>query len=466
MSSRRNFLKQTAVLAGAGSCHSVHRLIAKNNSTQHPVRFIFMTKCSGLRPAELALPSFNDDQKRRDQQKNEMVADLTRHELPKWMSILDPHKKDMAIVQGLSAKGIACGHSGNQACLGMFKTSDRRILGEVKWATIDVELGRLYPSPFEHIEVQTVGARRGIVAGQAAIGKMAYNLAYADPKTAYMQLFRNAARANTRTIKEVEADDVVMSYLGHLIKRNYNDLEGLEHLKMTNYGQTVYKIRKRDYELRKIGPKILKNLPKKRLNSQHFSEGASTVLKQEAFAEILISAFKAGLTNSALFTLDTLRTRYTGIPELDKGMSLHLHDLGHGKKVAGIANETLRGYIRSHHMRLIDRMVRAFKQKPEGRGNMFDNTVIMYQAENGESHHSTGVEQPIIMLAGKNAKMNFIGNYVRLPGYGQSGHKTLGNWYTTLLNNNGNPIEHYGQLDAGLYKFGIDQKGPIRDFLV
>lgn len=63
MSSRRNFLKQTAVLAGAGSCHSVHRLIAKNNSTQHPVRFIFMTKCSGLRPAELALPSFNDDQK-------------------------------------------------------------------------------------------------------------------------------------------------------------------------------------------------------------------------------------------------------------------------------------------------------------------------------------------------------------------------------------------------------------------
>ena len=27
------------------------------------------------------------------------------------------------------------------------------------------------------------------------------------------------------------------------------------------------------------------------------------------------------------------------------------------------------------------------------------------------------------------------------------GHKTIGNWYTTLLNAQGNPIKHYGDLD-------------------
>ncbi|MDF1810837.1 MAG: hypothetical protein P1V20_01430 [Verrucomicrobiales bacterium] len=75
---------------------------------------------------------------------------------------------------------------------------------------------------------------------------------------------------------------------------------------------------------------------------------------------------------------------------------------------------------------------------------MLYNTVITYQAENGEAHHHcNGIEQPIVMLAAKNAKMNFIGNYVKLPGYGQPGHKTLGNWYTTHLNNHGNSIEHY-----------------------
>ena len=61
---------------------------------------------------------------------------LSRQQLPDWMSVLDGHKNDMAIIQGLSAKGIACGHSGNQACLGMFKTGEKRVLGNVKWATV------------------------------------------------------------------------------------------------------------------------------------------------------------------------------------------------------------------------------------------------------------------------------------------------------------------------------------------
>jgi hypothetical protein len=52
--------------------------------------------------------------------------------------------------------------------------------------------------------------------------------------------------------------------------------------------------------------------------------------------------------------------------------------------------------------------------------------------------------------------------YIRLPGYGKEGHKTLGNWYTTLLNAYGNSIEHYGSPDVGLT---IDQTGSIKQFL-
>jgi hypothetical protein len=29
-----------------------------------------------------------------------------------------------------------------------------------------------------------------------------------------------------------------------------------------------------------------------------------------------------------------------------------------------------------------------------------------------------------------------------------------------------NPIKHYGQMELGLNKYGIDQKGPIHQFLV
>ena len=46
--------------------------------------------------------------------------------------------------------------------------------------------------------------------------------------------------------------------------------------------------------------------------------------------------------------------------------------------------------------------------------------------------------------------------------WGKEGHKTLGNFYTTILNAYGNPIEHYGDLDLSLKG---DQRGSISQIL-
>jgi hypothetical protein len=93
---------------------------------------------------------------------------------------------------------------------------------------------------------------------------------------------------------------------------------------------------------------------------------------------------------------------------------------------------------------------------------MFDNTVLLYFPDNGETHHSHGTEWPFVILAGDNARLDLGRRYIRLPGYGKEGHKTLGNWYTTILNAYGNPIDHFGALDVALT---IDQKGPMKEFL-
>jgi arylsulfatase A-like enzyme len=113
-------------------------------------------------------------------------------------------------------------------------------------------------------------------------------------------------------------------------------------------------------------------------------------------------------------------------------------------------------------MTLIDRIVTRLKSVPEADGSMFDNTMLFYFADNGETHHSKGTEWPFIVLAGDNARLDIGRRYIRLPGYGKPGHKTLGNWYTTLLNSYGNNINHYGAMDVALT---IDQKGPIDQFL-
>ena len=96
---------------------------------------------------------------------------------------------------------------------------------------------------------------------------------------------------------------------------------------------------------------------------------------------------------------------------------------------------------------------------------MFDNTMLLYFPDNGETHHSHGTEWPFIVMAGKNCALDIGGKYIRLPKYGDEGHKTLGNWYTTILNAYGNPIPHYGAIDTGLSKYGIDQTGAIPQFL-
>jgi len=205
MNTRRNFLKTSALGASALAMNpSLQNLFAKPTKQKYPTRFIFMTKSNGLRPAELVPPTFSAKDKATEKDKNALQVDLSKHELPKWMSILETHKKDMAIVQGLSAKGFATGHGSHQACLGMFKHGVDRHLSLIKWATVDVELGRLYPTPFEHIELQTVGGNRGIVAGRAATAAMQYNYAYAEPKTTFTELFKSVAKGKKdQGIKEV-----------------------------------------------------------------------------------------------------------------------------------------------------------------------------------------------------------------------------------------------------------------------
>jgi hypothetical protein len=179
-------------------------------------------------------------------------------------------------------------------------------------------------------------------------------------------------------------------------------------------------------------------------------------------AEVLLGALISGLTNVVAFTVDELGHDYTGIPGLED-QKVNMHDVGHGKSFGSLSAEEIRLRSQQHHMTLIDRIVARLKSVPEAGGTMFDNTMIFYFPDSGETHHSHGTEFPFIVLAGDNCPLELGRRYIRLPNYGQEGHKTLGNWYTTLLNAYGNPIEHYGALDVGLKD--LDQRGPIQQFL-
>jgi hypothetical protein len=463
MATRRNFLKTAAMGAGAlALTPSFSHLFAAPGQVAAPRRFIFIRKSNGVRPFELALPTFSEKEATADKKHEVMDVDLDRHELPKWMQALEGHKKHMGILQGLSCKMSENGHWSYSSVMGAYK-SGRNSLSGIKRATIDFELAKLFPSPFGHVELSLTGNyssfRTGIVAGFSAPAPHQRNYCYADPQTAYNELFKSVTNPDA-----VDSDNAMLRFLQGEESFKAGTLAGYEKLKLSNHISSIEAIQARNKKLEKMSGAIAKHLPE--IDKVHANGGpnASTPEKQQAFTDILVATLATGLTNVVTYTIDELSTPIKGLPG-NEGDHISIHELGHNGGYSGVSADEIREKIRVGHIQQVATIVERLKAIPEGDGNMFDNTMIMYFPENGEGHHSHGTEAPFVILAGDNCELDIANRYIRLPYHGTEGHKTLGNWYTALLNAHGNPIKHYGDLDLEMSRKKLDQKGAIKQLM-
>lgn len=462
MSSRRNFLKTSSLGLGAMSlAPSFNQLFAAAGGAgaSIPKRFIFIRKSSGLRPLESALMNFSAKDKALDDAKQPLEADLTKHELPKWLRGLDDHKENMTILQGLSAKMSENVHYSFSSVMGCFK-SNRNTLSAIKRTTIDFELAKLFPSPFGHVELSFADGRTGIVSGYSAPAPQTRNYCYADPDTARSELFKSVLNPDA-----VNTDNDMLAFLQGKEGLKESGFKGHEVKRQEAQVESIDKIRERNKKLISISGSLAKFLPTLDPIHQNGGANASTPEKQAAMTDVLIAAMKAGLTNVVTYTIDDLGTPITGLPgnETDR---VGIHPLGHDEAFGGVPAWMTREQIRISHMNQVKTIVEKLKATPEGTGTMFDNTMVMYFPENGETHHGIGLESPFIIMSGKNCNLDIAGRYIRLPFLGNEGHKTLGNWYTTLLNAHGNPIEHYGDLDLEMARKKLPQTGSIKQFMV
>ena len=463
MRTRRDFLKTTALGAGALSLTPCFNLFgAEAPGSGFPKRFVFIRKSNGERPLELALPTFSAQDKALDEKKQPLEVALDRHELPAYLRGLEKHKANMCILQGLSCMMSENGHFSYSSVMGAYK-SNRDSLSGIKRATIDFELAKLYPSPFGHIELSLTGNysthRTGIVSGYSAPGPHQRNYCYADPMTAYNELFRSVTNPSV-----VQSDNAMFKFLEREETFKASVLLGYEKQKLSNHILSIEAIQARNLKLSKMAGSIAKHLPK--IDKVHENGGltATAPQKQEAMTEILIAALITGLTNVVTYTIDELSTPMRGLPG-NEGDNVNIHGIGHNGSFSGVPADKIRENIRILHMQQVARIVERLKAEPEGNGTMFDNTMIMYFPEGGETHHGSGSEAPFVILAGDNCNLDLAGRYIRLPYHATEGHKTIGNWYTTLLNAHGNPIKHYGDFDLVMARLKLDQSGAIKQFM-
>jgi hypothetical protein len=458
MTTRRNFLQSSVLGSGALALSpSFNHLLGAVKSDPQPQRFIFIRKSNGNIPSQFSLPTFSEEHKKKDKDKEAFEADLDKHELPQWMRALDGHKENMTILNGISMEMSDGGHYSFSGCLGAYKAGRNTISG-IKRTTVDFELAKLFPSPFGHVELSlasgsgTVAFRTGIVSGFSAPAMHQRNFCYADPQTAYEELFKSVT--NTRA---VDSDNVLLSYLHEQEGRRLKGLDGKERTKISNHVDSIQSIRQRNEKVASLTETISKNLPK--IDKIHANGGPNASLpeKQDAFTDVMLAALISGLTNVVTYTMDDLGTPITTLPG-NKGQ-VDLHRLGHSR------DYELRDIVKASHVAQIAKIVTKLKSVPEGSGTMFDNTTIIYFPETGAGHHGPNTEAPMVIMTGKKSKLDIAGRFIRLPFHATEGHKTLGNWYTTLLNACGNPIEHYGDLDLAMSRKKMPQTGPIARFL-
>ena len=237
------------------------------------------------------------------------------------------------------------------------------------------------------------------------------------------------------------------------IKQLNQSLPTVEREKMGHYLNAFEELQVRRERLGSMTEQIRQCAPE---FSDRFSSKKPTI-RQQAHFDLIAAALISGITNVVTMRLDNISTTYD-----DLGLSeRNVHGIGHRETCNGKTPEQARDIIREHHMKLLADLANQLKAVPEGDGTMLDNTAIIYMSDAGNEHHGNLSEWPFLVLGGCGNRLNIAGRYIRFADYGQNGHKTIGNWYTTLLNAYGNPVDHYGNLDLNLKKNGFAQSGPI-----
>jgi hypothetical protein len=460
---RRSIIKGLSLGAGlpvlAPILAQLERDAAGASAKQRPKRFVFVSVSSGIMPNEVELPGLKG--KSKDEYLN---VSLDKHKLEPAMKPFEPLKKYLSIVQGLSGKMCAGGHTGNYGALGVWRAPGEGGAPPPKRATVDHMLSRMYPAAMNHLATGLAGkwgsrTFEGVVYPDiSAAGPQKTIPFQASPDIVFEQLFGTVASNDKNSAKKLVCKKNLLDFMAQDVKKIQKALPSEEKAKLDHYLDALEGLQDQDVKIAALRKSLEKNVPE--FTEKYTSK--ETERRQEAHFDLIAAALISGITNVVTMKIDNSATFYRGLGLTEKSV----HGLGHNESSNGKTGFECRNVIRRHHFEIIAHLANKLKSIPEGDGNMLDNTMIVYISPAGDRHHGKLDSWPMVVLGGGGKKMKLAGRYIQFPGYGQKNHKTIGNWWTSVLNAYGNPVKHYGDFDPGLMKGGFDQEGPIPEIIV
>ncbi len=342
------------------------------------------------------------------------------------------------VLLGLSSKVAGGGHSASHGAL----SSSRTVGGAPGGPTIDAYLAGL-PAlrgdlPFEAVRLG-VGTGRALDFGTCALaaGRAAPMTLY--PQTAYEVLFGAVATAEAREAFMRRGN--LLDFARADVAAAQAEFRGssLEREKLEAYLSSIEQLQARHGRLLEMEDVVRATAPEAPdINPLYSGEALDTLAAQ---MEIATAALIGGLTNVAVVGSGTggdFGLTYSSVSSTGR------HDMQHGSGGSATLLEACHT-VTEREVDLVARMARTLADTPdESGGSMLDHTLIVYIGDNGEQHHSTASEFPVLLIGGRALGLRPGGRTIVYPGLNNPGNRQLSNLWNTVGHLAGQDLNNFG----------------------
>lgn len=453
---RRTFFRGASLGAGGVFFAPFLRQLEASTkaSAARPARILFFVQGNGMYPGQIQPEGIA----RTDEPDTLEDRPLAGHKFAESVAPLEPFAGRMSFIHGLSGRVALGNHGCGMGALGCFP-SPKDAFAE----TIDAAMAKALPGIFFHSGLGVVtNPETSIIYNVSARSKGVPLPTQCSPLGAHKTLFSISGGVAER--KKFNANTQLLDFLAEDVKRMQQRLNMDEKQKLDHYLHAFESMSGRQGALVKLQGRISQAAPDV---TEQYGTRAFAFERMEAQFEIAAGAFIAGLTNVATLSSGAGRNE-VGVSfdgsELDLAAGpIPAHEVGHQKTIQETPAAELHIRTRRRHCEKLAAFVRKLESIPEGEGTMMDNTLVVYLSDAADQHHAKAYEWPIIVIGDLGGRLKTANRYLRYPWHGQKGHRTLANFYTTLLHAVGVRRERFGLPDLTLQD--IDQEGPLTELL-
>jgi hypothetical protein len=463
---RRTLIERLALGAGGVILNPIARTLVSEarGETQTRKIIVFILHGNGINPNYVFTPA--EFQKATKDPYAPDISDPVMngpkdYAWPAMLAALAPLRRKMLLVDGLALEAPENQHSYGFTALSNVKTSSGtgEYGGPPGAITIDQHIANRIgkDSAFKSVLVGIAKNTKTQEAKVFAAGRNQPAAHIVDPALLFKRLFGDVAPNGGANLGGTK-HKVLMDSLRGDANRLRSSLAGPERVKLDAYLAAID-----EYDARRARAAALSCQPPGAAAPNIDDNKTTPEDLLEFLTDTALVALKCGLTNVVGLSSCTGFSHACEVPfvRIAKGTPFEslgrVDGYGHGPsdKVAPAMNLRL-----NFHAALMKRMADSLATVKVGDKTLFDSSVTLLMSDNADAHHSTGKRWPLALLGDAGGALKADGRFIRYPGKGQGGWRSLADLYCTLATAVGVPTDDFGK--AG----GVEPvKGPLPEIL-